>query len=305
MPLPDSTRVRISPTRYGAFFMLVLLGMMLGSANYGNNLGFLVTFILAGMAAASILAGRGLLADAELHFSRAQPVFAGQQACFSFSLQTQEKAPAMELGFEDGEVVRLDMPTGKSGRASLCLQAPARGLFAPGAVSMATTSPLGLFRFQRVIETQARCLVYPAPAAGGQELQRMQGGAGAGGEGGPGVEEFKGLREYAPGDPMQRIAWKHSQRGQGLLTKEFEGRRGGAIVLDFDVLAPLGLEERLSRLCRMALEAHTLAEPFALWLPQQRIPAGAGEAHLRRCLKALALYGSSDSQADRQGGANA
>ena len=47
-------RLRIRPTRYGIVFMLMLLGMFLGSINYNNNLGFLLTFLLGSMAFVSI-----------------------------------------------------------------------------------------------------------------------------------------------------------------------------------------------------------------------------------------------------------
>lgn len=314
-PPPIAGRIRLRPTRYGFFFLLVLMGMLLGSANYGNNLGFLATFVLAGMAAASIGAGWGQVRRTELRFVSARPVFAGQQACFVFSLQADASAPAMELSFEKPfaqpprdaptGLTRLapqtkqearrtsvaDVPEAGSASATLCRPARKRGYLLSGALRLTTVYPLGLFRFWRLWELDARCLVYPAPAADAGPLQRQTGGKGYGGAGGPGVEEFKGLREYAPGDPLQRIAWKHSQRGQGLLTKEFEGMRGGAFVLDYEALAPLGREERLSRLCRQALEAHALGEPFGLKLPHNEITAAAGDAQLQRCLTALALFG--------------
>lgn len=308
-PPPIAGRIRLRPTRYGLFFLLVLMGMLLGSANYGNNLGFLVTFALAGMAAASVLAGWGQVRRAQLGFVRAQAVFAGQQACFVFSLRADAPAPAMELSFEqdfapnpkhaqhinDQQEARrpglADIPETGSVHTRLCRPAPRRGYVGAGPLRLATVYPLGLFRVWRLWELDAHCLVYPAPAAEAGPLQRQTGGTGHGGAGGPGVEEFKGLREYAPGDPLQRIAWKHSQRGQGLLTKEFEGMRGGAFVLDYEALAPLGREERLSRLCRQALEAHALGEPFALKLPHKELAAAAGDAQLQRCLTALALFG--------------
>ena len=43
-------RLKIRPTRYGNVFILLLLGMFVGSINYNNNLGFLLTFLLASMA---------------------------------------------------------------------------------------------------------------------------------------------------------------------------------------------------------------------------------------------------------------
>ena len=40
--------------------------------------------------------------------------------------------------------------------------------------------------------------------------------------------ELAGLRDYVPGDPIQRVAWKSVARGAGWYTKEFDGTGGGA-----------------------------------------------------------------------------
>ncbi|HEY5720436.1 MAG TPA: DUF58 domain-containing protein, partial [Gammaproteobacteria bacterium] len=47
-------RVYILPTRAGLAFALLLLLLLLGSINYGNNLGFVLTFLLGGMAWAAM-----------------------------------------------------------------------------------------------------------------------------------------------------------------------------------------------------------------------------------------------------------
>lgn len=290
---PAKGKIRLAPTKHGGFFLLVLLGMLLGSANYGNNLGFLVTFILAGLAAASLPLALAQVRDTQLRFARAAPIFAAQPACFVFTLSSQREAPALELCFANQEPEHIDLPGGGAHiQANVCHLAAKRGMLRPGPLKLSSIYPLGLFRAWRWLDTDAACLVYPAPSPHAGGAQRLADGQGQEAEGGPGVEEFQGLREYAPGDPLQRIAWKASQRGHGLLTKEFEGQSGGTLLLDFEALAPLPLEERLSRLCRLALETHDAGQPFALRLPEHDIPPAFGEAHLRACLKALALHGS-------------
>jgi uncharacterized protein (DUF58 family) len=109
-------------------------------------------------------------------------------------------------------------------------------------------------------------------------------------EAGPGVDDFHSLRPYRPGDPMQRIAWKASSRGQGLMTKEFEGRFGSTALLDWDLAGPGGVEDRLSRLCAMVLAAHARRMTYGLRLPGVELPPDAGQPHKAACLKALALY---------------
>ena len=48
-------RIFILPTRQGVLFAIVLLIMLIGSINYNNSLGYLLTFLLASLAVVSIL----------------------------------------------------------------------------------------------------------------------------------------------------------------------------------------------------------------------------------------------------------
>lgn len=52
-----------------------------------------------------------------------------------------------------------------------------------------------------------------------------------------------------------------------------------------------GIEERLSRLCAMVLEAERRGLGYGLRLPGREIEPGRGGEHMGRCLKELALYG--------------
>jgi len=51
----DLRRIFILPTRSGIIFGLILMAMLIGSINYNNSLGFLLTFTLVGLGLVSIL----------------------------------------------------------------------------------------------------------------------------------------------------------------------------------------------------------------------------------------------------------
>ena len=55
LPLTLKRRgIGIRPTRHGVIFIALVLSMFLGSLNYNNNLGFLLTFLLGSIAFVSI-----------------------------------------------------------------------------------------------------------------------------------------------------------------------------------------------------------------------------------------------------------
>jgi len=134
-----------------------------------------------------------------------------------------------------------------------------------------------------------RCLVYPRPARETLPLPMARAEAGQGRSHGEGQEDFSGLRTYRLGDSLRHVAWKAVAREQGMLAKQFSGEAQQDVWLDWDALAGLDTEARLSRLTRWVLDAEASGAHWALRLPGRSIELDAGPSHRQRCLEALAL----------------
>jgi uncharacterized protein (DUF58 family) len=100
----------------------------------------------------------------------------------------------------------------------------ARGEFDLGPVRVRSGDPFGVFTRSVVAPETIRVLVWPVSVS----LQHFQEPGGVF-SGGPqrGWSPFtspaiSGIREYAPGDPFNRIAWGASARSSQLMVKEFE-----------------------------------------------------------------------------------
>lgn len=100
-----------------------------------------------------------------------------------------------------------------------------RGVFPLGPTILESGDPFGIFPVERVYHASDSLLVYPllvdiqdfpSPAgilSGGEALRRRT----------PQVTpNAAGVREYAPGDPLNRIHWLSTARRNRLITKEFE-----------------------------------------------------------------------------------
>jgi uncharacterized protein (DUF58 family) len=133
------------------------------------------------------------------------------------------------------------------------------------------------------------CLVYPRPAGPGRPLPLGTGG-GLNGKQRAGDDDFAGLRSAAPGDPLQRIAWKAYARNDLLLLKEFSSGTAEPCLLDWEHLPELEVEQRIAQLARWCLDADAAGRSLALRLPGESIPLGQGASHLAACLEALALF---------------
>ncbi|AGW12630.1 DUF58 domain-containing protein [Megalodesulfovibrio gigas] len=294
-PQPKPGRVTLGATRYGRWFAVALLVMLLGSLNYNLNLGFGLAFLLIGMSLAACLQTRRALRDIRLSVVTAPAVFAGEDAVFSLQAVAPTDRLAIALGFGlpsglDDELPAQDLPAGSPRLFSLTMHAPRRGRLRPGPVLLQTAWPLGLFRAWTVVDLNLECLVWPAPAQDTPPFHADDRGQGHSRSGGPGIDDFRELRPYVPGDPPQRVSWKASTRGQGLFVKEFEGMTGETLLLDFARLQG-DVESRLSALCAMVRKAHGMGRSYALLLPGRRLdPTSDPHRHKRQCLNALAAH---------------
>jgi uncharacterized protein (DUF58 family) len=285
-------RIYILPTRYGLVFGLLLILILIGAVNYGNNPAFLLTFLLAGLGGNAIHQTWRNLQGLRLRPLGAEPVFAGEPARFRFQLgeEAGRQRPALQLAFADQDPSVLDLPA--HGRAVIELAQPSgqRGSLRAPRLVLATRYPLGLLHAWCYLETGSECLVYPRPGAPWQPPGSPQFGSAETGDRGVGTDDFVGLRGYRPGDSPRHIDWRALARERGVLTRQFGGDRAERIWLDWEHTPGGDAEERLRRLCRALLDAERGGARYGLRLPGGERPPQQGRAHLAACLALLARF---------------
>ncbi|SDB59971.1 Uncharacterized conserved protein, DUF58 family, contains vWF domain [Desulfonatronum thiosulfatophilum] len=306
-------RIYILPTKTGLGFFMLLGVMLLISINYNNPPGYLLTFLLAGIALVGIFHTHRGLSGLLVSYGRALPVFAGFQAVFPIIIVNPTSIPrhAIRVGW-----CRTDAESGNidawSQEHALCrdidarqemvynptLLAETRGLLRPARIVVSTVFPLGLYRAWSWVLLPLNCVVYPAPASRAAPLASSDAlGQSAQTRTDRDGDEYDGLRGYRDGDHVRRIAWKAVARGAGLVSKDFIGEvEGDVILLDWDALAGEETEAKLSQLCRGVLDAEKAGRSYSLRMPGRHVPPGLGPAQMHACLQALALYGRKTSE---------
>lgn len=286
-------RIFILPTRYGVLFGALTFVMLIGSTNYGNSAGFLLTFLLVGAGLVSILHTYRNLLGLDFRAGRVEAVYCGAHARYTILVRNDGTATRCALGVqaEDNPVKFLDIAPDSETRFEIEAPTRQRGRRTLGLITVFSTWPLGLFRAWALVALDASCIVYPQPARTAPTPRRT----GERDEGrampSPGSDDFHGYRDFQPGDPPRHIDWKAAARGQKLYTKLFVEEQGGEVWLDWDDHDGLGIEDRLSRLCRAVLNADQRRLRYGLRLPGVRIAPGHGDRHRHTCLEALALFG--------------
>jgi uncharacterized protein (DUF58 family) len=286
-------RIYILPTRRGMALIATLATMLLTAMNYALSLGHALTFLITGLVAAALLQTFRNLAGVSVSPLAAGEAFAGGEISFTLSLANAGAArQGILVAARGGPAVTVDLPAGATRPVQLTIAAPRRGRVALGRVTLSTDYPLGLWRGWAYVHFPLAGIAYPRPESSppllppgseGQDARRSARAADV---------ELAGLRDYHPGDALNRIAWKAVARGAGWYTKQFEGTGGGgALELLWSELPPsLDTEARLARLTAWILAAERETRAFGLKLPGTDLPPGSGARHWRAALTALALF---------------
>jgi uncharacterized protein (DUF58 family) len=295
-------RIFILPTRQGYVFGVTLAVLLLASINYALSLGFILTFLLAGMGGVAMLHTWRNLAYLKLRPGRCDPVFAGEAAHFHVSVETPAKtrfsiairrragSPG-SLAWDD-EPVYADVVAREMASIALGVTATRRGLVHCGRLEIFTRYPVGFFHAWSYVDFGQSVLVYPRPDPFAGAPPSLSRAVAEEGIPVPGDEEFNMLRAYRAGDTPKQIAWKALAREQGLLTKEFNATASSDLWIDWEQAHAADIEARLSILCHWVIQAEMFGQSYGLRLPGKEIPQGRGEAHRTRCLEALALFES-------------
>ena len=288
--------IYIVPTRAGFVFAAVLVVMLLAAINYQLNLGYVLTFLLAGAGFVSMHLTHNTLRGLTLRLKPPQPGFAAESLPLEVVLNSPTRLQhGVGLGFADnpdrGHDVFVDVPAGGQASAHLAFVPPRRGLHELPALRAETRYPFGLFRAWTIWRPAAQVLAWPAPerpmaplpaapAAAGETPQRKASDSG----------EFEGVRSYRRGDALKRVVWKKAARTGELVSREASSALQQELWLDWQLAHVAGTEPRLSRLAAWVLAAESAGVAHGLRLPGVEIAPGSGSAQQRRSLDALAMW---------------
>jgi uncharacterized protein (DUF58 family) len=301
LPLSDTVtltqrNVYIVPTRAGWMLALTLAVLLVASINYQLNLGYLLTFLLAGCAVVGMHVCHATLRGLTLHMTLPEAQFAGSAAPLRIVLTNARGSTRYAVGVavlestQSGRWVWTDVPSQGSATVQVAFNPQRRGLHRVPTLTAETRFPLGTFRVWTVWRPAAQVLVYPTaeasppPLPPGEPRAGMVGSARA-----PAVGEFDGVRAYRRGDPMKLVVWKKAAKTDELVSRDAQQAQRQELWLDFAQTGLSHPEARLSRLAAWVVQADKLGLDYGLRVPGLALPPASGEAHRRRCLEALAL----------------
>lgn len=320
---------RLRPTRAGWMFLLINLGVGFAALNTGNNLLYLVLSLLLAFLTLSGILSESALRGLEIRRTLPKEIFANANNPIRIEIRnSQRKVPAFAILIEDlagpayetdgpddhawrfakdsalptvGRVFALRTSPGETESRSYMLRPEKRGELLLHSVRVSTRFPFGLFLKSRTIAARASATVYPEIEVVHSEAQFHSGAplpdAPARGQ----VEgsDISGLREWNPGDSLNRVHWKSSLRRDRLYVRTQHGDQ----LADIEVrLATRGrqaaeqFEKDVSWAASQVVSHLSSGMRVGLVTDQEHIEPSVGTQHRAKLLSFLAFVTSNQSE---------
>jgi len=290
---------RIQFTQAGALFTSGTFAVGFAAINTGNNLLYLLLGAMLGFIAVSSWLSEQVIRNLRIHRKTPRGVTVGNPLRIHYEVEnrrTRVPSFALEIG-EDGLPGRgflPFLPTG--GRASTRSENRfvQRGVYPLNAVTVSTSFPFGLFRKARDIPLKGELVIWPrtdrrvrTPSPGGGRNPRS--GSLSLGSAGP-RGEYRGLKEYRPGDDPRDIHWRSTAKLGRPVVREFEQNDAETLWLCLDLRGEPGdpAEVAVEMVASLAARAYLEGKRFGFVAPGLTVEPGQGAGQLERILDALA-----------------
>lgn len=267
--------------------------------NTGNNLLFLILGAMLGSIVLSSWLSEQTIRDVEVRRQTPRAATVGDPARIQYEVTNHKRwipSLAVEL-HEEGLPTAAFLPRLDGGRSVVVRSEHRfvrRGVYRLAAVTISTSFPFGLFRKERDVELPGELIVWPrsdrgvpvVAAVGEPGIRRTVGRRGSAGSRG----EYRGLREYRPGDDPRDIHWRSTARLGDPVIREFEEDASESLWICLDTRGEDEelVEETVEVAASLAARFQRAGRRFALTTPELEIDPADGPTQLERILDALA-----------------
>lgn len=290
--------VRLRVTRGGALFAAGAVGIGLAAINTGSNLLYLLVGAMMGFIAVSGWLSEQVIWGVKVRALPPRAVTAGSPSRVAYEIRNRNRwTPTYAVELEPPEGAGAFTPVVRPGHAVVVRTDrtfPDRGVVPLEQVRVTTSFPFGLFIKERTVRVSGEVVVWPRrdrkvrealAGAAGRRGRAAIGGGDAGARG-----EFRGLREYRPGDDPRDVHWRSSARLGEPLVREYEQDTAPATWICLDLGGPPGhrAEAGVEIAATLADRAVRRGDRVGLATSDVEVRPGPGRRQLERILDILA-----------------
>ena len=291
---------RLQFTRSGGAFSAGALAIGFAAINTGNNLLYLLLGGVLGFIAVSGWLSEQMLRGAVVTRRIPRGVTASLPARITYEVHNRKRRlPSLALEISEatlpGQHAYIsEVEPGETARGRIEVVFHRRGVIQLNELTLGTSFPFGFFHKSRDIAVPGSVLVWPRhdlklrePRPAGRRA-RLRGRALASTGGGRG--EYRGLRDYRPGDDPRDVHWPSSARRPEPIVREYDRDDADELWICLDLQTADGpLAERTVEIAAsLAAAAARSRKRFGLATADAWVNPGTGAHQLERVLDVLA-----------------
>jgi len=290
----------IFPTKFGFVYLVFVLLLFLLGTNYQNNVIILLSYLLSSLFITCMMHSFYNFSGLQLEAPKQLEGYTNQSITFGLEAVSNKSRHNIIVSIDDEPSEAYSVIKGNS-TLSATFFPHKRGQYLLPRVKISSEYALGLFTTWTRLDFACLCTVFPSPKK--VKNINLQGDSSNKHDMDvnnqrKGIEDFYELKTHQEGEPLSHIAWKQFARGQGKFTKHYQEPDGQSQWLDLARMPAKDIEDKLSIMCYLVLELYRNEQCFGLQLGSQEIAPSSGNAHLKACLTALALFGNERYQGD-------
>ena len=283
--------VFILPSRFGCGFIIITVCLFLLGTNYQNNLILFLCYMLSAILLLTLFYSYKNFAAITIYAHQPTPIFAGETGKLALQLGSQTSVPISGVlyaywQYNKSQTVSVDIHR-THGLFNMPYHFVQRGEYRLPRMTLTSAYPFGLFHCWTHLDFAIKALVYPKPEDGKIPALETQSSALTEHKLG-GNEDFYTLKDFSPGESLNRIAWKQVAKHGRWVIKQFSEPRHHAVCLTLP--QHYEVEKALSVLTHHILSLHQQNKTYGLKIGHIFYSPNSGQAHLVQCLSALARY---------------
>lgn len=297
-----SRNIFIFPTAFGFVYLAFVVLLFLLATNYQNNLIMLLSYLLASFFITVMMHSFYNMSQLAFSAQQQQTGFAQQNITFPLTLHSKKNHYDLNFSLDNNYSATSDTKIAQcligETQANLNYISEKRGKYSLGRVTIFSEYSFGLFKSWTHLDFGLSAIVYPKPLPLILDQQQLSGQKSDDNitsyqqSNNEGIDDFRELKRFIPGESRARTAWKQLARGQGHYSKHYQESQSTLLCLKLADMPVTDIETQLSYLSFLVNELTHNQQTFSLQLESDKDAAtsNSGLAHQHACLTALALH---------------
>lgn len=276
--------IYILPSRFGLWFILLLILLYLLGTNYQNNLILLMSYMLVSVLLLALtLAWRNLH---KLTVSCAPVLSAYAEETLMVPVSLQAAIPRQQLHCYFNPSLPASVAD-SSPQVMVPLPTDHRGYFSLPRLTVHSYYPFGLFNCKSMLNLDYHYWVFPKPVT----AETLPSFADNSGNKNQQAEDHDTIRSYQAGDSLKLMLWKRLARDPSnpVVKHAPSNPQAEPDWITIPAVSGAALEVALSKACYLMLQLEQRSKPYGLRINSKSINPSCGQQHLERCLRELAL----------------